>query len=229
MDNANAFTTVNFSHHTNKSDIFLKMLSFEFVFKIFAEKQSEHPEKFRYGNGRSINVSIDKLFKYIAIRVRVQGLQNKPTESKSIRDPQRKAFQEAINYFKTKYPNIDCIGIAVIEVFHREFYFSSQNEKELSVSLCSIVKTLGELVVGDEKLFHFTGNSGWIRLCPKKPDRIGLWHYELCAKLSTGKSILIAGKCHKSNMYPLMNLYHVMKLFLNGEILFIHLETKIHY
>ena len=32
---------------------------------------------------------------------------------------------------------------------------------------------------GDEKLFHFTGKSGDVRLVKSKPDQIGLWFYEI--------------------------------------------------
>ena len=35
------------------------------------------------------------------------------------------------------------------------------------------------MVAGDEKLYHFTGDSALIRVVISKPDRIGLWFYEL--------------------------------------------------
>eukprot|EP01031_Cornospumella_fuschlensis_P022521 gene22521-27490_t len=39
-------------------------------------------------------------------------------------------------------------------------------------------------VAGDEKLFHFTGDSAFIRSVPSKPDAIGLWYFELACKIA---------------------------------------------
>ena len=49
---------------------------------------------------------------------------------------------------------------------------------------------------GDEKLFHFTGNSCHIMLVPLKPSRIGLWMYELVTQLGNGLPILIHMRIH---------------------------------
>ena len=62
-----------------------------------------------------------------------------------------------------------------------------------------MVLKLGERVAGDEKLFHFTGNSIDIRLVPSKPGHIGLWFYELCCPLKTGKSYLLSAKLHENS------------------------------
>lgn len=63
------------------------------------------------------------------------------------------------------------------------FFISREEETLLSDNFQSIVQHVGEYVCGDEKLFRFTGNSGYIRMCPNKPDRIGLWTYELTAQV----------------------------------------------
>jgi hypothetical protein len=46
-------------------------------------------------------------------------------------------------------------------------------------------------VAADEKLYKFTGNSGWIRSVPSKPSKIGHWIYEMVCTLHTGKPFLI--------------------------------------
>ena len=46
-------------------------------------------------------------------------------------------------------------------------------------------------VSGDEKLFHFTGNSCYIMMAPSKPTRIGLWMFQLVAELENGFPMLI--------------------------------------
>jgi len=38
---------------------------------------------------------------------------------------------------------------------------------------------------------HFTGDTGYIRLVPSKPDRIGLWYYEAVCYLKNGDPFLI--------------------------------------
>lgn len=58
---------------------------------------------------------------------------------------------------------------------------------------------MGQWVAGDEKLFHFTGRSGILRLVPKKPDQIGIWNYELTARLTNGQSYLLYFRSHSQN------------------------------
>jgi hypothetical protein len=61
---------------------------------------------------------------------------------------------------------------------------------------------LGQYIAGDEKLFHFTGVSNMVKLILSKPDRIGLWFFELCVKLSTGKVYLLHTRLHHSDNGP---------------------------
>ena len=63
----------------------------------------------------------------------------------------------------------------------------------------SIIRRFGEFVAGDEKLLHFTGNSGDIRMVRSKPDRVGLWCYELCALLPNGLPIIVYFRLQKSD------------------------------
>lgn len=55
---------------------------------------------------------------------------------------------------------------------------------------------LGESVAGDDKIFHFTGNSQDIRLVSAKPRRIELWFYELCSTLRNDCKYMIFLKLH---------------------------------
>ena len=63
----------------------------------------------------------------------------------------------------------------------------------------SIIRRFGEFVAGDEKLLYFTGNSGDIRMVRSKPDRVGLWFYELCALLPNGLPIIVYFRLQKSD------------------------------
>jgi len=53
------------------------------------------------------------------------------------------------------------------------------------------------IVAGDEKLWRFTGNN-YIRLCISKPDKVGFWFYELCARLSNGLPYMLSLLMHNS-------------------------------
>lgn len=77
------------------------------------------------------------------------------------------------------------------------FHLSGEYYEDISQKFLSIVENVGEAVAGDEKLFHFTGESLSARLVPSKPGTIGLWMYELCAQLKSGKIFLL--HCAKSN------------------------------
>ena len=61
--------------------------------------------------------------------------------------------------------------------------------EEVSSHFLSLV--IGQWVAGDEKLKHFTWNSGNIREILSKPDRIGLLFYELVGYLSNGLPYLL--------------------------------------
>ena len=63
----------------------------------------------------------------------------------------------------------------------------------------SFIDALGDYAAGDEKLWHFTGDSGNVRLVLSKPDRIRFWFYQLCFPLRSGKSFLSYTRLHNSN------------------------------
>eukprot|EP01031_Cornospumella_fuschlensis_P035455 gene35455-42975_t len=48
----------------------------------------------------------------------------------------------------------------------------------------SDLRLYGRYIAGDEKLFHFTGDSAFIRSVPSKPDAIGLSCFELACKIA---------------------------------------------
>lgn len=140
--------------------------------------------------------SIPVIYRYLAIYIRVQALQNKPTESDTKIYPQDDNFKEAINYFRDNDFPISPPGLNLVKLLFAKFYISPTQEKIISQNYQSIVGLLGQWVAGDEKLFHFTGESSWLRMCPNKDDYIGLWFYMLCGRLATGKSFLLYTKSH---------------------------------
>ena len=59
-----------------------------------------------------------------------------------------------------------------------------------------IVRHLGTYIAGDEKLLRFFGESDNVRVVFSKPDRVGLWFYQLASILSSGLSYLIHLRLH---------------------------------
>ena len=85
------------------------------------------------------------------------------------------------------------LGHDIAEHLLSHFIIVGERVQHICANFRSIVKELGEAFVGDEKLYHFTGRSGNIRLVIKKPARIGLWFYEL-----VGAILLIGCKTFQS-------------------------------
>ena len=48
------------------------------------------------------------------------------------------------------------------------------DEKELSDNFEAMISYMGDTLAGDEKLFRYTGNSGYVRMCPNKPAKMGI-------------------------------------------------------
>ena len=94
--------------------------------------------------------------------------------------------------FREKIPEVNILKTLLARYLFTENYFAG-----LTDNVMSIIRRFGEFVAGDEKLLHFTGNSGDIRMVKEKPDRVGLWFYELCALLPNGLPIIVYFRLQK--------------------------------
>jgi hypothetical protein len=138
-----------------------------------------------YDGGKKINKGIfdpKLIYRFFAIKIRVQGLQNGPKLNKQNGKPLQESFLEAREYFSASFPE-KSPGRNVISKLSSSFLITADYFNQLSLNFQSIVRELGEYASGDEKLDRFTGNSGDIRLVPNKPARIGLGHYQLVGKV----------------------------------------------
>ena len=95
------------------------------------------------------------------------------------------AIKEARRHFTDAHPNSPAICRHRVDKLLAHFlidhtYFEYQ----------STVRSLGESVAGDEKLFHFTGNTAYIIL-PSKPAKIGFWVYQVAATLGNGLPFMV--------------------------------------
>ena len=83
-----------------------------------------------------------------------------------------------------------------------EMYFidyENEEAKKVSENMKNIFKTFGDMISGDEKLFFYTGMSGYVRKVITKPGSIGLWMYQACVPLKCSKPCLVYTRMHDSN------------------------------
>jgi hypothetical protein len=199
----NSFTTVNFQKRATKLDIFLQQLPVALVDKMFSAKSREDFAYSKGHRGQAIWFPNNReRYQYIASRVRIQALQQKPKESNKKHNPLRDQFALASQHFKEKFGADKGMGINKYENLNSNFTFKVELEKDLNEALLSLVNNIGLHAAGDEKVFHFTGNAGHTRKVDSKKE-IGLWIYEMCVMLSCGLPILIFLKCH--NSLPTLN------------------------
>ena len=90
------------------------------------------------------------------------------------------------------------VGLRHIEKVYNTFMLrmGTEDEKKLSDSFLTAVTYLGDVIACDEKLFRFTGASGFVRMCPNKPAKMGIWSYQACVFLGNGLEFLIFTKAH---------------------------------
>ena len=155
-------------------------------------------DKTAAGSPKLFRISKKQMWQALAIQVRLIGLQKKCTENDPVKHPLKKFIRECIDYFNDKCEDLEQqISFKVVEKLMTILTFDGF-EDCLNKAFQDIVFKLGQSVAGDEKLFHFTGDSGDIRLIISKPDRIGLWFYELVAPLANGQYYMLYLKLQTS-------------------------------
>jgi hypothetical protein len=144
----------------------------------------------------------NKNFVYVgfAVYIRIMGIQNGPKENTINHRPQRNNVQEARAHFAEKYPTASLPGIECLEILMSRFHVAYEHYEKLSLNFQSILSDFGVLIAGDEELLKFFGQSGYIRLAPAKPDKIGLWFYELVCSLGNRKPYMLHIRLHDSEL-----------------------------
>ena len=66
------------------------------------------------------------------------------------------------------------------------FLFDNKWYERLSNNYQPLLRHIGDYVAGDEKLFHYTGETPYIMKFPSKRARIGLWICQLVCELENG-------------------------------------------
>ena len=113
--------------------------------------------------GRFFQPTFTTIYKYIAIYIRIQGMCNVPVQCRQHCRPLRTDIHEARKYFLSMFPDDQPPNARVLnKLFAHELF------ERMSKLFQGLLRNLGTSVSGDEKLFHFTGNSCHIMVVPSK-------------------------------------------------------------
>ena len=111
-----------------------------------------------YDNEKSIRLSLPRIYKMLAIWIRIYGEQHKPFGVKRGGRPLRNQLELYRGEYAVSFPNLSPAGgTRFMEIFTTHFLFDSRYSKQLSHNFRAILRGIGDIVAGDEKLLHFTG------------------------------------------------------------------------
>ena len=111
----------------------------------------------------------------------------------------RDALSDSKLHFQEIYPDAKHMGLEVLSVLVSRYLITDSVLPILSRNFQACCDDLGQVLAGDEKLLHFTGNLMDVRAIKSKPDRIGLWFYQLMATLSNDTQFLLHTKLWESD------------------------------
>jgi len=188
---AEAFISFKRIHAPTTLQLFRRFITDELLTKVserWTVTDLYRGDKTAAGSPKLFHISKKQMWQALAIQVRLIGLQKKSTENDPLKHPLKKFIGACIDYFTDKFGNQ--ISFKSVEKLITILTFDGF-EDYINKGFQDIVFKLGQSVAGDEKLFHFTGDSGDIRLVISKPDRIGLWFYELVAPLANGQYYML--------------------------------------
>lgn len=195
-DSVDAFLTLDVPRGVRKVDLFMKLYPKTLV-ETIVNRLNQDDEMVR-SNGSRFTVDVRTAYQFLAHYIWVCARQNKLKRVEKKKQPLRVELQEASKYFLQSTTPLPVLGMDLLQKLAAHFFITPEEEKLLNQAFQSQIINLGEWLAGDEKLFKFTGASGWVRKCLKKPDKLGLWNYELTGRLSNGKPFLIYTRIHNA-------------------------------
>lgn len=157
-------------------------------------KKRKHTNTFQH-----MRLKMTDMYQALAVQIRIIGLQVHTHENTHNVNPLQARVKEAIEHCRNNL-QLPCASRDTIEKLLANMLLTEEYVDELSDNFQSVIRHLGQYVAGDEKLFHFTGESGNVRLVISKPDKVGLWFYELCAPLRSGLPYLLDLRMHNSQV-----------------------------
>jgi len=139
---------------------------------------------------------ISDMYKYMAVTILLQGDQGNVTSSQTGKKSQIVGVKMACEYFNNFPQKLP--GVSLVDAAMSRLLINSDMEEELSLNFQKVIQNIGQIACADEKLYHFTGQSGYIKQVLNKPARIGHWFYQLTTSFSSGRIYLMYVKIHNS-------------------------------
>lgn len=127
----------------------------------------------------------------MVVYIYITGHQNGPKENITGRRAKRNNIRSALDYFEKLVGKRTLPGYTTIESSWCKLYIPRLLWDSITKNFRDAINYPGVSVAGDEKLFHYTGHSAYVRLVQSKPERIGLLFYELCCMLDGGQPYLL--------------------------------------
>ena len=178
-------------HTFKRLDIFIQFITPELVQCVLKDLPQD---SWAFKADRHIPMKTANVFQYLALYIRILGLQDPPTRTHRTGRPLRDHIDQAIEHFRTRHQRQKVVlNSAYTEFFFTHFNFTSKYYEALSSNYQSILRTIGRFVSGNEKVFAFTGRHCFVLKVPGKGStgEMGLWIYQLVCVLSNGKSFMI--------------------------------------
>lgn len=150
------------------------------------------------GEVRRFKLTQQKIWQALAVQIRITGRQNHSTEN----DPNPRSLSSNVTEAKAHFDSLGyglCANRESLERVIARCLLSQEYSATISANFVSVIDSLGQYIAGDEKLFHYTGDSPHVRLVPSKPDRVGLWFYQLAGRLRNNLPFLLDTFMHDSS------------------------------
>ena len=153
---------------------------------------------------RTVRTYILKVYDFwqkIALEVWLIGQQHQSNEAHTGAHGLKLDVIEAIGHFKKLYPDMKDHVISRDHwlTLNLRCILTPELSDDLNANFQAVIRHIGESVAGDEKLFYFAGESGWVRLIINKPGKLGLWFYELVGMTQGGHPFLLHTKLHRND------------------------------
>jgi hypothetical protein len=176
--------------------IFEKLVPEEFIQSILSSYDTDS-EKWLVRDGKRLykaRVDIQKVYQTLAVQIFLIGQQSGDIDNAT--RPLRASIFSAKSHLENESKKLGS-SVQKYELITSRFHIASDDYDLLSRQFQKAVVQLGEILVCDEKLYFFSGESKHICLVITKPDRVGLWMYEACVKTEWDNLSFLVDICMK--------------------------------
>ena len=183
---------------SSSADVFSTILSREFITSVLEGILQTNPDAFAHNTGgggvSNAPISYKDVYQAFACRIWIQG------RGVAAGSTAREAFKNSLKWLGDRCTE-QLNGIRKTLRVQSKVYVTCGGDQErlLNRQLQRMLSSLGEVLCGDEKLFRFTGRGGIVRKVPRKPARIGIWHYQAVVMLPTDDPFLAYTSVHNTS------------------------------